>query len=71
MAEAPAGGSSVDATAPASEKAGNVAREKTISFAEIIKGRDASVKVTDDGMVHAVELVMLVHGATRVYAAQA
>lgn len=70
MAEAPVGGPSVDATAPPSETDNDATQEKTISFAEIIKGRNASVKVTDDEMVHAVELVMLVHGATRVYAAQ-
>ena len=44
--------------------------EKMISFAEIVKGRDASVPVTDDGMFHAVDLVMVMHATNRNYAAQ-
>jgi hypothetical protein len=30
-----------------------------ISFAEIVQGRDASVRVTVDGMIYAVDLVMV------------
>lgn len=44
--------------------------EKMISFAEIVKGRDASVPVTDDAMVYAVDLVMAMNGINRNYAAQ-
>jgi len=42
----------------------------TISFAEIIQGRDATVRVTDDHFLYAVDLVMVMHGADRKYAAQ-
>lgn len=35
---------------------------KTISFAEIVQERDASVRVTDDGMIFAVDLVMVMTG---------
>ena len=36
---------------------------KTISFEEIVKGRDASVRVTEDGLLYAVDLVMVVTGS--------
>lgn len=36
-----------------------------ISFDEIVKGREASVRVTDDGMLYAVDLVMVVTAASR------
>lgn len=36
-----------------------------ISFAEIVQGRDASVRVTVDGMIYAVDLVMVVTGLSR------
>jgi len=36
-----------------------------LSFAEIIKGRDASVRVTDDHMIYAVDLVMVMTGKDR------
>ena len=39
--------------------------EKTVSFAEIIQGRDSSVPVTADGMLHAVQLVMTMTGKDR------
>ena len=42
----------------------------TLSFAEIIKGRDASVRVTHDHMIYAVDLVMVMTGYDRNYAAQ-
>jgi hypothetical protein len=35
---------------------------KCISFDEIVKGRDATVRVTDDGYLYAVDLVMVVTG---------
>ena len=36
-----------------------------ISFAEIVQGRDASVRVTVDGMIYAVDLVMVMTGLNR------
>jgi hypothetical protein len=39
--------------------------QKYFSFAEIVQGRDASVRVTDDGYVYAVDLVMVVTGQSR------
>ena len=35
---------------------------RTISFAEIVQGRDATVRVTSDGMIYAVDLVMIMTG---------
>ena len=43
----------------------------TISFAEIVKGRDASVRVTVDGLIYVVDLVMVVTGKDRDHASQA
>ena len=40
----------------------------TISFEEIIKGRDATVRVTDDGLLYAVDLVMVMTGQERDHA---
>ncbi len=42
----------------------------TISFAEIIHGRDSSVRVTDDHLVYAVDLAMIGTGKGRDYAGQ-
>lgn len=42
----------------------------TISFAEIIHGRDSTVRVTHDRMIYAVDLVMVMNGSDRRYAAQ-
>ena len=42
-----------------------------ISFAEIIHGRDASVRVTHDGFIYAVDLVMVVTALERKHAGQA
>jgi len=39
-----------------------------ISFEEIVKGRDASARVTDDGLLYAIDLVMVVTGHSRDYA---
>ena len=36
-----------------------------ISFADIIHGRDASVRVTQDSLIYAVDLVMVVSGLER------
>lgn len=36
-----------------------------MSFAEIVKGRDASVRMTDDGYLYAVDLVMVMTGLAR------
>ena len=35
---------------------------KTISFDEIVKGHDSTVRVTDDGLLYAVDLVMAITG---------
>lgn len=37
----------------------------SISFAEIIHGRDSTVRVTPDGMIYAVDLVMVMTGLSR------
>ena len=39
--------------------------ESTLSFAEIVQGRDSSVPVTADGMLYAVQLVMVMTGKDR------
>lgn len=36
--------------------------QKYFSFAEIIQGRDAVVRVTPDGLLYAVDLVMVMTG---------
>jgi hypothetical protein len=38
---------------------------RKISFAGIVQGRDCSVPVTDDGLIHAVPLAMVVTGKDR------
>ena len=43
---------------------------KSFSFAEIVHGRDSSVRVTDDGLLYAVDLVMVITGKDRDYAGQ-
>jgi hypothetical protein len=43
---------------------------KTLSFAEIVRGRDASVPATDDGYLYAVKLAMVMTGADNNYAGQ-
>jgi len=42
-----------------------------LSFAEIVQGREASVRVTDDNLIYAVDLVMVVTGKDRDHAGQA
>ncbi len=46
-------------------------KQRFISFAEIVKGRDASVRITDDGLLYAVDLAMVVTGKNRNDAGQA
>jgi hypothetical protein len=47
-----------------------MAQSKMISFAELIQERDASVRVTSDSLLYAVDLTMVVHGSSRNYATQ-
>ena len=39
--------------------------QKYFSFAEIVQGRDSSVRVTPDGLLYAVDLVMVMTGKSR------
>ena len=41
------------------------AKPKLISFADIVHGREANVRVTDDGLIYAVDLVMVMTGLSR------
>jgi hypothetical protein len=43
----------------------NMACSKIISFAEIVQGRDSSVRVTDDRLLYAVDLAMVGTGQSR------
>ncbi len=43
---------------------------KTLSFAELVRGRDASVRLTDDGYLYAVDLAMVVTAKDRDHAGQ-
>ena len=43
---------------------------KIMSFAEIVRGREASVRMTDDFLLYAVDLVMVVTGKDRDYSGQ-
>ncbi len=45
-------------------------KQKVISFAEIVQGRDATVRVTPDGLLYAVDLVVVITGQTRHQAAK-
>ena len=47
-----------------------MACSKMISFAEIVQGRDASVRVTEDRLLYAVDLAVLGTGQSRDDAAQ-
>ena len=42
-----------------------MACSKLFSFAEVVQGRDAGVRVTDDGLLYAVDLVMVMSGKDR------
>ena len=42
-----------------------MACSKLFSFAEVVQGRDASVRVTEDGLLYAVDLVMVMSGKDR------
>lgn len=50
--------------------AANKEMPKTISFADIVHGRDANVRVTEDKLLYAVDLAMVVNGVDRNYASQ-
>lgn len=39
--------------------------QRVMSFQEIVQGRDANVRVTSDGFMHAVDLVMVMTGKSR------
>jgi hypothetical protein len=39
-----------------------VSQQKIMSFAEVVQGRNASVRVTSDGFLYAVDLVMVMTG---------
>ena len=41
------------------------ASQRTFTFAEVVKGRDASVRVTEDGLLFAVDLTMVMSGLGR------
>jgi len=41
--------------------------KKFISFAEVVQGRDAFVRVTPDGLLYAVDLVMVMTGKKHEY----
>jgi hypothetical protein len=43
---------------------------KTLSFGKIVRGCDASVRVTEDGYLYAVDLAVVVTGADNNYAGQ-
>lgn len=43
----------------------DISKGKFLSFAEIIQGRDHIVKVSDDGLLYAVDLVMVMTGKNR------
>ena len=40
----------------------SVVNQKVMSFAEVVQGRDATVRVTPDGLLSAVDLVMVMTG---------
>jgi hypothetical protein len=42
-----------------------MAHPKSLSFVEIVQGRDSSVLITDDGLLYAVDLCMVVTGKNR------
>ena len=44
---------------------------KSVSFAEIVQGRDSSVRITDDGLLFAVDLAMVMTSKNRNDAGQA
>jgi hypothetical protein len=44
---------------------------KTISFSEIVHGRESDVRVTEDGLLYAVDIVMVISGKNRNDAGQA
>ena len=47
-----------------------MAQTKMMSFAEIVQGKNVSVRVTDDNLVDIVEVIMAMNGYTRCYSSQ-
>jgi len=45
-------------------------KEYKMSFADIVEGRDASVRVTDDKLIYAVDLVSVFTGKNNNHAAE-
>ena len=43
---------------------------KSISFDELVKGRESTVRVTADGLIYVVDLVVVVTGSSRNDSAQ-
>jgi hypothetical protein len=43
---------------------------RVMSFADIVQGRDASVRVTNDGLIHAVDLIVVMTGQDKNHASQ-
>jgi hypothetical protein len=43
----------------------SVQEPQHMSFAEIVQGRDSNVRMTHDGLIYAVDLVMVVTGKNR------
>jgi len=43
---------------------------RVMSFSDIVQGRDASVRVTDDGLVYAVDLVIVMTGKDKNHASE-
>ena len=51
-------------------RSATMTQSKMISFAELIQGRDPSVRVTDNNELYMVDLTMAMHGSSRNYATQ-
>ena len=56
---------------PFKKLANTMQTERTFSFSDIVQGRDASVRVTEDNMLVAVDLAMVMTGKDKNYAGQA
>jgi len=46
------------------------AQTKTITFEDIVQGRDSTVRVTNDGLIYAVDLVVAITDQERHHAAK-
>ena len=40
--------------------------QRVMSFAEVVHGRDASVRITHDKLLHALDLVMVMTGKSKI-----